>query len=122
MVRRKYVKNILNKYLSEEIKSCPHYIDKENWVFVKSACSEFKTTLTDEILTESDLIKAFRGIEEVLQLFNMNDEQQYECKNHFYDLISHYLLWAEKMEKFECAYNIKFVQDLLAIKVKVEGL
>ena len=122
MVRRKIMKNVLNKYLNEELKAKPHYIEKEHWVMVKAVLNEFKSTLTNEILTEQELATclnfmmfSMEGLREIC-----DDTQYKDCKEHIYGLINHYLEWSAQLELYECSYNIKFVQDLLLIKIKIQ--
>ncbi len=120
MVRRKSMKNILNEYLTEDLKAKPHFISKESWVSVKETMEEFKSCFMDEFLREEELITILNFMN-----FRMEALEMFEpviimdCKNLIWKIMENYLRIANKEELFESSYNIKFVLDLFAMKVNV---
>ena len=105
--------NILNKYLTDEMRVRPYFNTNEQWRDVKTVLSDFRCLSVDVILSEQQLkeIEYFIciGLDYIAKSYD--HETTYELHKYIYDLIDHYLELSIEKELFETSHNIKHVKD-----------
>lgn len=116
--------NELNKVLTREMRTRPHYFTSHLWCDIVTMLEEFRTLLVDDILPNKKIGDVYSAIDKFLNTIanEYNDSELYVIHEYIYGFMDNYLNLAIKYELYECANNINNCLTKLMVKVPLKLL